>query len=107
ERLAHRHPHVRTLHHLRLGCAAHKAEHGHHCDDHARAHATSGGTQNDYRPKTKFPPGIASSRSFVYCSRGLSNTSSVVAASTIWPFFMTQTLSATRRTTARSCVMNR
>ena len=52
-------------------------------------------------------PGMAASRSRVYCSCGLSNTSSVVAASTIRPRCMTQTWSAMTRTTARSCVMNR
>jgi hypothetical protein len=52
-------------------------------------------------------PGIAASSSFVYSSRGFSNTSSVVDASTILPLRMTHTLSATSRTTARSCVMKR
>ena len=55
-----------------------------------------------YAPSLMFAPGIAASRSRVYCSLGLSNTSSVDAASTMRPFCITQTLSAMTRTTLSS-----
>ena len=59
------------------------------------------------RPSWSLPPGMASSRSRVYCFCGWSKTSSVVACSTSLPCCITTTSSAIWRTTARSWVMNR
>lgn len=53
----------------------------------------SGGTPQS-RPSCSLPPGMASSRSLVYCCCGWSNTSSVVACSTSLPCCITTTSSA-------------